>query len=756
MRRSKKLFAASALAGAALFAASFYLPYPASKLDPGAVLSLRILDRSGILLREVLSDEGGRCRWLDLEGMSPHLVRATIAAEDRDFFLHGGLRLPSIARAIVQNARRGRIVSGASTITQQVVRNIERKPRTVLVKLIEAWLAIRLEHTLSKTGILVQYLNRIPYGNGTFGAEAASRLYFDKPCRQLGLAESAFLAGLPRSPSASNPYRNLRASLERKTGVLRCMVRAGFISPEESRLADAEPLNVVPGTERFRAPHFCDLVLGSLGAGARYGAREVRTTLDLGLQKKIEALLKRRVDSLRDRGISNGAVVVMDNGTGDVLALAGSADYFADADSGQVNGALALRQPGSALKPFTYALAIERGLTAASIIEDEPGAFPAPDGNYEPRNYDRKFHGSIRLRSALASSYNVPAVLVLETLGPDLLYYRLKALGFDSLEKPPGHYGLGLTLGDGEVRLLELTRAYAALATGGRFRRERTVLGRIDRNGLEAAFGPEKAFDVLAPGAAYIITHILSDPDARVPTFGYRSPLRLPFPCAAKTGTSKDYRDNWTVGYTPAYTVGVWMGNFDGKPMHDVSGITGCGPLFHDICLLLDAAGVSGPFPEPAGLVRAPICPVSGGLAGPLCPGSVAEIFMAGTEPKRLCRALHGFGAETSRARAADETGRMTRTTLPIRVSYPPDGGVFRIDTVLRRKYQVLGLKAGGSAADGAGEVEWWINGKPAGRSRPDEGFPWNLKPGSYTIVARADSGGRTIESRPVRITVID
>jgi penicillin-binding protein 1C len=756
LRTPRRFLAASVLAGAALFAASLYIPYPASRLAPGAVLSLRILDRSGLLLREVLSDEGGRCRWLDLEGMSPHLVRATIAAEDKDFFLHGGVRLPSIVRAVVQNARRRRVVSGASTITQQVVRNIERAPRTVLVKLIEAWLAVRLEHTLSKTGILVQYLNRVPYGNGTFGAEAASRLYFDKPCRQLGPAESAFLAGLPRSPSASNPYRNIRSALERKTGVLRRMVRAGLITPGESRRADAEPLTIVPGGDRFRAPHFCDLVLDSLGARAKYGSREVRTTLDVGLQRKIEILLKRRIDSLRDRGISNGAAVVMDNRTGDILALAGSADYFAEADSGQVNGALALRQPGSALKPFTYALAIERGLTAASIIEDAPDAFPALDGNYEPRNYDRKFHGPIRLRSALASSYNVPAVSVLETLGPDLLYYKLKALGFDSLEKPPAHYGLGLTLGNGEVRLLELVRAYAALASGGRFRRERTVLARIDRNGREAAFGPEEAVDVIAPGAAYIITHILSDPDARVPAFGYDSPLRLPFPCAAKTGTSKDYRDNWTVGYTPAYTVGVWMGNFDGKPMHDISGITGCGPLFRDIHLLLAAGGVSRSFPEPAGLVRASVCPISGGLAGPVCPGSVAEIFIFGTEPKKPCDAVHASEGGPSRLRAADETGRGVLKGPAIRVAYPPDGSVFRIDTVLRREYQVLGLKAGGPAASGAGEIEWWINGRRAGRSRPDEGFPWNLEPGSYTIVARADSGGRTIESRPARITVID
>ena len=305
--------------------------------------------------------------------MSPLLVRATIAAEDKDFFLHGGVRVPSIVRALVQNLRRGRVVSGASTITQQVVRNLERKPRTFPVKLAEAWLAVRLEHTLSKSEILVQYLNRVPFGNGTFGAEAASRLYFDKPCRQLGLAEAAFLAGLPRSPSASNPYRDPRAALARRSYVLRRMVRAGFITPDESGMAEAEPLNIVPREDRFRAPHFCDLVLDSLGTEARYGSREVRTTLDLGLQRKVEALLRKRVDSLRERGISNGAVVIMDNATGDVLALAGSADYFAEADAGQVNGAIALRQPGSALKPFTYALALETG----------------PDGRFDHRGRAR-------------------------------------------------------------------------------------------------------------------------------------------------------------------------------------------------------------------------------------------------------------------------------------------------------------------------------------------------------------------------------
>ena len=753
MKRIIRAAGAAGLGAALLAAAWIHLPYPESKLDPGPALSLRIADRSGRLLREVLSDEGGRCRWLGLEGISPHLVRATIAAEDADFFLHPGIRPASIVRAAVQNVRRGRVVSGASTITQQVVRNIERRRRTLAAKVVEAWLALRLEHTLDKEGILVQYLNRVPYGNRTFGAEAASRLYFDKPCRHLGLAEAAFLAGLPRAPSASNPYRDIRPALARKSEILGRMRRAGLITAAELVRADAEPLRIVPARESFRAPHFCDSVLGALGGDARYGTREVRGTLDLALQEKVETLVRRRVEALRSRGISNGAAVVMDNATGDILALAGSSDFFSRADDGQVNGATALRQPGSTLKPFTYALALERGFTAASLIDDAPDAFPSIEGSYEPRNSDRRFHGPTRLRSALASSYNVPAVAVLEAVGPEPFYRRLRDLGFDSLARPPAHYGLGLTLGNGEVRLVELVRAYAAIANGGRFRRERTILGLTGRDGTEERFSPSADRDVLSPGAAYIITHILADADARVPTFGYRSPLGLPFPCASKTGTSKDYRDNWTVGFTTRHTVGVWVGNFDGRPMHDVSGITGCGPLFRDIMLLLAEGGPPGPFAEPPGIVHAGICPATGLLAASDCPGRIDEIFLSGTEPREACRGPH---PSSEGPKPSAPTGIRAGVAPEVRVTYPSNGSVFRLDTVLRRTHQAIGLRADGRAAEAAGWVDWWIDGRSAGRSRPDRGFRWTLEPGVHVIVARTAPGGRAVESEPVQVTVAE
>jgi len=734
---------------------SLYLPFPKSKLDPGPVLSLRITDRNGVLLREVLSDEGGRCRWVGLGEVSPHLIRATLVSEDRNFFLHKGVNIPSVIRALLQNLRSGRIISGASTISQQVVRNLGRRPRTLLSKLFEAWLAVRLENTLSKEEILAQYLNRVPYGNLAQGAEAASRLYFDKPCSQLGPAEAAFLAGIPRSPSASNPYRDFPAALRRQKEILQAMARRGLITAEEYHRTAFEDIRVSPEADRFRAPHFCDLILGSLKGPQRYRLSEVRTTLDYGLQKKVEVLLSRHLDSLREKGITNGSVIVLDNDGGDVLALAGSCDFFDSRHDGQVNGALALRQPGSALKPFTYALALERGMTAASVIDDAPYAFPTLEGNYEPQNYDRKFHGPIRMRSALACSYNVPAVAVLEAIGPDLLYRRLKDLGFDSLRKSPGFYGLGLTLGNGEVSLLELAGAYAALARGGRFQRDRMVIRMTGEDGKDIQMpGPEGAVDVFSPGAAFIITNILSDGDARVPSFGYRSPFNLPFPCAAKTGTSKDYRDNWTIGYTPRQTVGVWVGNFDGKPMHDVSGITGCGPLFRDIMLLLNAKDPPPPFAEPRGLVRRSICPLSGRLARALCPGRMDEIFISGTEPREVCWTSHGAGAGPGLTTASISEAP-SRLEPVLRIVFPREGGIFKIDPVLRKEYQMIGLKAERSGVDGPRTIEWWVNGRMAGTSASPSGLSWKLAPGSYTIKAASGTGVLRIESRPVRIIVI-
>ncbi len=754
MRRSKKIIALAAVATPALVLASVYLPFPKGRLDPAPVVSLRIEDRNGLLLREVLSDEGGRCRWLGGKDISPFLLKATVAAEDRGFFIHRGIAPLSMLRALVQNTRYGRVVSGASTITQQLVRNLVRGRRSVPVKLKEAWLALRLENTLSKEAILLQYLNRICYGNQAYGAEAAARLYFDKPASDLSPAESALLAVIPRSPAALDPFRRPAEVKARQERLLDDMAGLGLISREERDRARREPLLVRAGPEAWRAPHFCDHVLAALPDRVRREAKTVRTTLDLVLQTKVEKLLRGQIHALESRGASNGAAVVIDNQTGDILAWAGSSDYWDDRHDGQVNGVLALRQPGSTLKPFTYALALERGMTAATLIEDAALEFETPGGFFRPRNFDGTYHGRVRLRTALACSYNIPAVSVLQSVGPDLLYRRLKSLGFDSLDQGPGFYSVGLTLGNGEVTLLELARAYAALARGGRYRGERGVLALLDRTGRSFSESrPERPVSVLASLPVFIITHILSDHDARVPAFGRRSPLNLPFPAAVKTGTSKDFRDNWAVGYTPSFTVGVWVGNFDGSPMHGVSGVAGCGPLFRDIMLLLHAAEPAPVFAEPAGLVRKRICPVSGELPTAACPGTMEEIFIEGTEPHRLCSA-HGGASFRVRADAASPSVP-AGSVADLRVVFPQDGDIFKLDPVLKRDYQTVTVRAGSPSAAALSEVEWWINGRRAARTGTALSFFWNLRPGSYTIKVTASDGGRRLESRPVKVQVV-
>ncbi|MFZ2054173.1 MAG: penicillin-binding protein 1C [Candidatus Aminicenantales bacterium] len=731
---------------------TIFLPFPGKRLNPSPVISLRLLDRNGVLLREVLSDEGGRCRWVGLGDVSPFLLKATIAAEDRHFFLHRGIHPLSMIRALWQNVRGGQVISGASTITQQLVRNLYPGRRNIWTKAREAWLAIRLERSLSKPDILTQYLNRISYGKQAYGIEAASRLYFDKPPSQLSLAESAFLAAIPRSPSLLNPYRAFSALKKRQVDILARMTGLGLITEAEREWARTEELRLVPESKCFRAAHFCDFVLAQVSPEERRGLIAIETTLDYGLQQKIEALLKNYLGIMKNRGITNGAIVVLDNARGEILGLVGSGDFFDVAHQGQVNGVLAMRQPGSTFKPFTYGLALENGWTAASLIDDSPDQFLTIGGYYMPQNYDRRYHGMISLRAALACSYNIPAVAVLQTIGPDLLFRRLRALGFASLKQDPGYYGVGLTLGNGEVSLLELARAYSTLARQGLHVQEKSIIRMVGKNGGDA-FVPNRGAGerIFSPQVAYIITHILSDPDARIPSFGYHTPLSFPFPVAAKTGTSKDFRDNWTVGYSPAYTVGVWVGNFDGEPMHNVSGITGCGPFFKDIMLLLHQNDAGREFPKPGGLAVVPVCPFSGKTPTAFCPGTVEEVFIEGTEPRQVC-SYHRATADLSGMSGGLKSGP---DSSPLQISFPRSGDVFKIDPVLRKEHQRIKLKVNVPQMQGIKKVEWWVNGDRAGDSESPFTFFWNLRPGSYTIKAVAVGDGSRLESRPVKITVL-
>ncbi|MBN1221727.1 MAG: penicillin-binding protein 1C [Candidatus Aminicenantes bacterium] len=741
---------------ALLFMGSLYIPYPRGKLSPAAVVSLRILDRNGTLLREIISSEGGRCRWVDLSGISPYVVASTIAAEDRFFFLHPGVNVFSIVSAAVQNIRKGEVISGASTLTQQLARNLYGRSRTLLSKLFETWVAVRLEKTLSKEEILAQYLNRVCYGNMTYGIEAASRLYFDKSAADLSLAEAAFLASLPRSPMRLNPYSHIGPARNRQRHILNRMLRLGSIGKEKWERALQEPLKVFPASQKFRAPHFCDYVLRDLWQDIPRSRATIHTTLDYSLQEKVEVLAANHLSGLESKRITNTAVVVLDNHTAEILVMVGSKDFFDELHDGQVNGALSRRQPGSALKPFTYGLGLERGMTAAQILEDREVHFSTPGGTYHPQNYDKHYHGPVRMRQALACSYNVPAVVLSAELGPDLLYQKLKETGFQSLSKNSGFYGLGLTLGSGEVTLLELVQAYASLARGGLYKKAEAICSYKEFEKGKEFFSPgyqkqSRSRRIFTAQTAYILTHMLSDKDARIPAFGYHSPLNLPFPCAAKTGTSKDCRDNWTVGYTPRYTVGVWVGNFDGMPMHNISGITGCGPLFRDVMLLLEKENATEAFPVPADIIQVRVCPLSGKRAAADCPGCIEEIFVNGTEPEELCSLSH---VEIGNIRNRNDREAAFGSIRP-EVLFPLEGDVFKMDPVLRGNYQKIHFKASVPKSLKSEGFHWLLNGKKLGGSPYPFSLSWELTPGRYRLQCTLIQGGKRLRSSTVHFSVL-
>jgi penicillin-binding protein 1C len=746
VEKVKKIFWMAVLALPILLSASLYLPFPEGKLKPAPVVSLSLVDRNNTLLREILSEDGGRCRWVTLDEISTDLQKATLVAEDRHFYLHPGINFFAIIRAMFQNIRHGRVVSGASTISQQVVRNIYRKRRTLFSKLHEIWLAIRMERTISKDKIVTQYLNRIYYGNQAYGIDAASRLYFDKSPSDLSLAEAAFLAGLPRSPSTHNPYSHFKQAKKRQEQILYQMFKQGHIPSTMWERAKFESLKLIPAEQNFRAPHFCDFILQKIPLSQKRMLSRIQTSCDYTLQEKVEKLVSDHIQSLEKKSISNAAVIIMNNVTGEILSMVGSKDFFDDRYDGQVNGAVSLRQPGSTLKPFTYGLALERGMTAAEILEDKDYYFPTPDGNYTPRNYDKRYHGKVRLRQALACSYNVPAVKLLDWLGTDLLYQRLKLMDFESLDKSPSHYGVGLTLGNGEVTLLELTRAYSALARGGIYVEDRSILKCFDKQEEEIIWGrQEKSRRIFSAQIAFLLTDILSDKDARIPAFGYLSSLNLPFACAVKTGTSADFRDNWTVGYTPKYTVGVWVGNFDATPMFNISGVTGCGPLFKDIMLLLENNNEEVKFQRAEDMIKVKICPLSGNLATEYCPGAMEDIFIKGTEPQEFCPVHTGTENPTSLPTDSEDE---------FKIAFPQDNDVFKMDPILRRSFQRIKLKTYVPDETAIDRVEWWVDNTKIGDASSPFSLFWNLKPGLHRIKAVAVKGICKWKSLSVTIKV--
>ena len=548
-----------------------------------------LLDRHGTPILHLTLPDSSRASTFTLDDVPPDLIACTLAAEDKRFYQHGGIDLLATTRAAWDFLVNRRVVSGASTITQQLVK-ISCPParRNPFTKIRESLAARRLEMTWSKKKILTRYLNRLDYGNLRTGCVEAARFYFQKPLGDLSLAECALLAGLPQAPSRLNPILHHQRAIERRDVVLNRLASSGNYDNRRISTATSESLTIRPLRETQSAPW----LLNSFHQSNLKS--QILTSIDLPLQTDLEAIVREEAGKLKSANLRHAAVVIIHNSTGEILALVSSADWN-DHRGGQFNGALMPRSPGSTLKPFTYLLAIEQNhRIPSSILADIPTPFRTLEGLDLPQNYDRTYRGPIPLRTALACSLNVPALRELNALGgPKPLYDFLTKIGIHTLRDDPSVYGLGLTLGNAPVTLLELTNAYATIARGGQY--FPTVLSLGDHDPARRLFDAR---------SAYLIADILADQSARAPSFQPGGPLDLPFPCAVKTGTSSDFHDNWCIGFTPEFTVGVWAGNFEQQPMKGLSGVAGAGPIFHRAMLRLHQSSLPRWFTRPPELVE--------------------------------------------------------------------------------------------------------------------------------------------------------
>jgi penicillin-binding protein 1C len=752
------------------------VPDPAELLAGQRPAMLEVTDRHGQLLRYLPAADGIRSARLEPERASPHLIHAVLAAEDRRFFRHHGVDPIAAARAAWQDVRALRVVSGGSTLTMQLARMLDPRPRGVGAKLAQLGLALRLEWLLDKRQILAEYLSRAPFGNRVEGFGAAAAVYLGKSASQLSPAEAALLAAVPRAPSRINPWAAGPMLRFRRDAILGRMGELGFLTPAELAAARAEPVVLAGRPFRYPAPHFLARLEDELRPLAVGSIRAV-STLEPVLQGRVEQIVRTELANLASHGVGAMAVAILDVRRDEWLAIEGSGGFW-DRPAGQLDGTRSPRQPGSALKPFTYAAAFDASCSPATVIPDVPASFTWSGGTWTPRNYDERFHGPLTARSALACSVNVPAAFLLHSIGPQTLLAELRRAGITTLAGPADRWGLGLTLGAGEVRLDELATAYAALLRGGEWRPAHTVRAVLDARGrvLRRA-APPTPVRVCSREAAAQVVDILADPEARSPAFGLDSVLRLPFAAAVKTGTSEGFRDNWCVGGTHDVVVAVWAGNFDRAPMGNVSGVTGAGAVWREV--MLAWAAVLAPHQDlsarptledpPSSLVRSNVCALSGLAPSPACPRVQAELLRRAAPSRGRCdwherapsgevvvrwpplyrawAAEQGLLADSGQAGHADGPLDPTRGEA-LAVVAPTNGDVFVISPELPRAFQRLELRC--SAGIAPAEIVWLVDGRESARVEPPYTTRWQLEPGSHRIQAVA---GAT-RSEPVAITV--
>jgi 1A family penicillin-binding protein len=580
---------------------------------------------------------------IPISEISPSIEKAVVASEDKDFYQHPGFSIKSILRSLAEDIKQGQLAYGGSTLTQQLVKNsLLTSQKNFLRKYQEVVLAYELERRYSKSEILEMYLNSVYFGHGAFGVEEAAQTYFGKPAKELDLAESSFLVALLPAPSRLSPFNGGQeeAKLRQKI-VLQKMADQGYITQEQRQQAEKEQLNFQSPEQPMNseAIHFAMMVKDQLVQ--KYGEEKisrsgfkVKTSIDLKMQKTTQEAVAAQVQNLKVNNVSNGAAMVLDPKTGEILALAGSRDWYYPG-WGQVNVALQPRQPGSSFKPIYYSAALEKGIiTPATLLQDKPTDF---GGGYRPRNYDGKFRGPVTVRRALANSLNVPSVQVMSMLGVPNALDQAHSFGITTLENS-SQYGLSLALGAGEVRLVDMAEAYAVFANGGLKNTPTTVLEIEDKSGKPVyQYQPENQ-PVLDSGTAFLISSILSDNKTRSEEFG--NLLNISRTAAVKTGTTENYRDAWTLGYTPQLVVGAWVGNNDGTPMDNIAGSLGAAPIWKN---LMEAFLKNQPvenFVLPSGVIKMSACRNGISLNTPIASGSAAtEYFLPGTAPNNFCPA---------------------------------------------------------------------------------------------------------------------
>ncbi|WP_296325474.1 penicillin-binding protein 1C [Treponema sp. UBA3813] len=725
-----------------------FSPYPALTEFKARPISTRIYDAEGKFLQITALENGVRREFLPLEEIPPFVQKTFIEAEDRHFYSHHGLDFAAIARAAFQNASEGRTVSGASTITMQLARIIKpNQKRNLLVKITEALDALRLEARLSKSEILELYLNNLPFGFNTEGVASAGRTFFSKEIKDLNELEAACLAVIPRRPSLYNPLTNPENCAKAAFELLQNEENTGLTIEELEKAAAKARLYRYP----FEAPHFIRY-LSNQSDSPIGKASDIHTTLILSLQHRAEDMLSRAVERYAENRLSNGAILVCDSQTGAIRTWVGSADFFDEPHQGQVDGVLSFQQPGSSMKPFLYALALESGFSPSSVLPDIPMEFGF-ENLYVPQNFNNRFNGPVRFRVALASSLNIPAVYLLNEIGTEKYLKKLRDLGFASLEKADA--GLSLALGGADVSIFEMTQAFSVFVRDGLFlplygiEEERFCDRRKSSHAERLSTSPKRIFDM---NTARLISDILSDKEARALGFGYSQTFNTPFPAMFKTGTANQYQNITALAATPHYTVGVWMGNFSGETVVGKTGSSIPAKIARD--LLVDLQGISGKgFQKPAQFKKERVCALSGMKASSFCPDTVSEyVANEGSASQKEKCSWHTekgtvYPAEYATwFRLKNRSGIVDDKGSPLKIISPRNGSTFYYDQSIRKDQQKLIVEASGGSADIA---RFFVDGKFFCESRRPFIAQVPLKRGKQKISVQCGE-----ESTEIEITV--